>query len=213
MKPSSFDWKHHGTPGLVIGGGPSTTMVSLPITFLNSVIKIGCKQVWRLYPLDYLVSAETYFIKCEWRDKPSFQKTSFIKFIPEGAIKNTPIENDPTYIRLSYGDRKRSTSRALARRTLPTSFENMDINCMSGTLSVRVAYMLGCNPIYLLGLDGVMADTKSHWHNDYRSREKVPDYTIEIWHFIERAQAERRVDFISLSSLSRLNDRMPYKEL
>ena len=53
-------------------------------------------------------------------------------------------------------------------KELPTSFRDpLCFRNNAGCTSLRVAYLLGCDPIYLVGIDCQLDGLKTHWHENY----------------------------------------------
>jgi hypothetical protein len=202
-----FSWKHRGQRGFVLGAGPSINILneqSFDWNLLDEEIVVGVKRTYRFCKLTYLVSIDTRFIETEYSHSEEFRRTACIKFIPKQYMASSDAETDPTYVCLPYFDKRHPNDE------LPTSFSEVDINSNSGCVAVRIAYALGLNPLYLIGLDGVTHNGKTHWHDDYENVVKgVGQHTIPILKFI-RAAKKQGVIFYSCSPISKLNDEITY---
>jgi hypothetical protein len=210
MDISKFDNLHAGQRGFVIGGGPSIKLLlesEFSPELLHNEIVIGANKAYKFCDLTYLVSIDTNFIRgC--RDE--VRALSCPKFFPEGYLRG--YEEDNTV----YPMANRLQDYRGNRAKLPNNFNDICYVGGSGSLAVKVAYSLGCDPIYLLGIDCTLWDGRSHFHDDYET--PLPKKTVEgffptFYGFIHNMiNARRRV--YSCSPISKLNDRVcPYIDI
>ena len=89
-------------------------------------------------------------------------------------------------------------------------------------IALRIAHVLGLNPIYLIGIDLCPEDVGAenfNFHNDYdiQRQSKISDLKIERFrkYFVEAIDelVKRSVEVFSCSPRSSLNAHIPYVSL
>lgn len=86
----------------------------------------------------------------------------------------------------------------------------------SGFCAFQLAVVLGYERINLLGVDLNTSEGETHYHGGYGGKEKfmkrLPNY-VKFWRKGVNIALSRGVDVVSRSSISELNDIIPYEEL
>lgn len=215
IKPEQYNQKHKGKRGFVIGGGSSIKSLQergFDFTKLTSEISVGVNKSYELFVPTYLVFGDAYF----WR--------KFSKEIEQ--VDCTKIA--PMNILGGSGKAKQISNLLPIKRTansqqnLPTSFGNpiCFVN-NSGVAALRIAYLLGLNPIYLVGMDiGPDPVTEeTHFHNAYKSdsnRTTRPQRYVQFQNSFKetiKQCAKVGVKVYSCSPFSPLNSSAPYVDL
>ena len=202
--PTKFENVHINKRGFVIGGGPSIKDIEKEtLDKLEQEVTIGVNKAYRLIKPTYLVFSDQYFWKHFGHE---VQKVDCIKIIPDNIARG--VRNDQL-VRV-----RRSNS---IRDVLPTSMNTISFLNNSGVGALRIAFLMGCNPIYLLGMDmGPDTSGETHFHNDYKhdpKRKTSPNRYQQFFTEFERtikAMEERRVNVVSCSPISTLNSIIPY---
>lgn len=195
-----FTNKHVGRRGFVIGGGPSCKV--LKDYDLADEIVVGANHANIIAPADYLVSVDSGFVRSfreDWLQIPCVKVTRKIFQTERKYI------GDPNAI---YTDGKET------RDSFPIHIQHVSINGSSGLLALRVACLLGLNPIYLVGIDCTTVEKQSHFHTRYKfplSELSTNSFTEPFTRFIKAN--ENKVEIISCSSISLLNKVIPYEDI
>jgi hypothetical protein len=203
--PRTFDNKHENKRAFVIGGGPSIDDIKksgFSFDKLDNEITFGINKAYNLLTPTYLVFSDAYFWKHFMNE---IKRVPCYKIVPDNIIRGY---KDDTLIFL----RRSQTPRDIVPNTLgaPISFINN-----SGVATLRIAYAMGCNPIYLVGIDVKIGDDgKTHFHNDYSGLRTTPptrynQFYTEFDRTIKAMQEKNR-EIISCSENSLLNKVIPY---
>jgi hypothetical protein len=209
----TLERKHSGRRGFVLGTGMSVSIVVNELQVsphnLDGEITIGCKQAYKKFNLRYLVSMdETFFLK----DRSPLLSREFIKFIPSscGADSlNAEFCDDSTVILLQRSADKRPAD------SIPAGFADLCIDSDTGVVALRIAFLLGLNPIYLLGLHDPIYKGRLHFHDESKrptAESEVLSMGEEMVPFV-KALVARGIEVISCSPISRLNGVIPYVEI
>lgn len=170
MNLKDFDGIHADRRGFALGTGPSINIILDEYGFspelLTNEIVIGCKHVCEKFPVGYMVSIDTGYYS---RHYTTLVDKEFIKFIPKVFIKDIDVTADKTLVQIPYSNSLNKGGK-MPPETLPTSFDNLCIDSATGVVALRIAYMMGLNPIYLLGMDSTLYKNNSHFHHEYRTR-------------------------------------------
>jgi hypothetical protein len=201
--------RHRSTRGFVVGTGMSVSILLDEFRvsrerFVPEIV-VGCKQAHRRLPLRYWVSMDSSFYE---REKTALAGTGFVKFIPAGTSSDEP-EHDRTVVPLS------PLSKAKPADSVPSEFGDLSIEGDTGVVALRIAYLLGLDPIYLVGLADRIYDGKMHFHAE--SKRVVSDMVVsamstELFPFIQAIRA-RGVTVASCSPISNLNGIVPYVDI
>jgi hypothetical protein len=201
--------KHVSTRGFVFGTGMSVSILldelKFPVALLTSEIVIGCKQTYRRVPLRYWVSMDPSYYR---REKAALAGTTFLKFVPTDALDPGETE-DATVVALPRLPDTRSPG------AIPISFDDLRTDGDTGLAALRIAYLLGLNPIYLVGLADRIWKERMHFHTE--SKRIVSDAVVqamgsELLPFVQAITADG-VRVISCSSISNLNTLVPYVDI
>jgi hypothetical protein len=208
MKLSNFDKLHLNQRGFIIGGGPSILDLQeegFDFEQLKKEITVGSNKAYKLFEPTYLFCLDRYYIR---EFKQELIDIASIKFIPNGYNKfNIPN----TYNLLK--------DKVKTKHILPKNFTSpIPMSNNSGVASLKLAYLLGLNPIYLIGIDITHTDEqgRTHFHNDYDKNRIIktkPDrYGLFYDSFLETLKAlkDKNIEVISCSSVSKLNSDIPF---
>ena len=202
--------RHAGHPGFVIGTGMSVSVLLdellVPPQAFDEEIVLGCKQIHRDFKLSYWVCMDTAF---HLREQNKIAQKSFTKFVPYNESIDEDIPPDPNRISLPHKEPISSPD------TVAESFDDLCIASDTGVIALRIAYLLGLNPIYLIGLSDNIYKGKLHYHSE--SKRIVAEQTVttmgnELIPFIE-AISEKGTQVISCSPISILNAVVPYVDV
>ncbi len=149
---SSFKNKHKGKACFVIGNGPSLNLMDL--TSLKSEITIACNSFYLLH--SKLGFVPTYYtvedpLPAYDNQKEISSLRDSVKFIPCDLKKI--ITPDPNTFYVNF---HRSYMRSSNPKFPLFSYDFAKKAYWGGTVlfyNLQLAYYLGCNPIYLIGVD------------------------------------------------------------
>lgn len=205
----SLNKKHAGHRGFLIGGGSSIrTLLDGGFDFsqLKDEITVGVNKAYKLFLPSYLVFGDGFFWKEFYKE---IRALSCIKFAPEDIVRH---HSDSTLLPV----RRSQNYHDLLPRGLESSISFIN---NSGVAALRILYCLGCNPIYLVGVDLSANQTGStHFHTEYvpfkrdTSESQYKSFTKEYMRTIAALRTQR-VNVISCSSMSSLNTIIPYVPL
>ncbi|GGK42843.1 hypothetical protein [Salinarimonas ramus] len=201
---------HAGRRGFVIGTGMSVSIVvnefGLRPSLLASEIVVGCKQAHRLFPLRYFVSMDAPFVH---REAEALAGSPFVKFVTD-AIETVPTNaRDDTLVPLSASLRPRSGV------VVPTGFEDIRTDGDTGLVALQVAYLLGLDPIYVLGLGDRLHEGRLHFHGEskrVRSQDTVSAMAGDLLPLVSELVAAG-VAIRSCSPISNINTIVPYVDI
>jgi len=212
-----FDGIHKNEKGFVVGGGPSVLdAINRGFDFRTLEhlgIVIGVNKAYRIVCPDYLLWMDEYF----WNNfKDEIREVGCIKFCPEATVKSCKIDDEYVYAV------KRDSGQGSDIRVLPdTLSDRISFWNNSGVTALRLAYIFGCRPIYLVGMDLRKKDKdgRERFHEDY---EKTRNGRVGISRYLEfqdsfvstvKALRKKKVRVYSCSPTSPLNDLVPYVDL
>lgn len=159
---SHFNSLHEGEPGFVIGGGPSLLDVTdTHMDILKTKITIGSNKAYKLFTPKYLVWVDGNFYNLFYRELTPLECVKFTKRKwddPKSNIYGLPCDWE-NYSKGNY--------------LVPNSFGGDFTFPNSGAFGLIIAHLLGCNPIYLMGIDLKMDGDKTHFHDDYYKKDMV----------------------------------------
>lgn len=152
MSLKSLKNKHKGQPCVLIGGGPSINKMNLDL--LKDYITIACNGFY--LKMDELSWSPTYYtvedpLPAEDNKEEISKLTNTIKVIPSDLKKF--IKKDENTI---YCNFRRSYLRPVRKNYPKFSFDFEKESFWGGTVmffNLQLAAHLGCNPIYLIGVD------------------------------------------------------------
>lgn len=204
--PARFDGVHRGRRGFVLGTGMSIAIVFDDMRIspdrLDAEIVVGCKQVHRRVKLAYWVSMDRDFYA---RERARLAGSSFVKFTPAGANDG----DDPTVVGLPA--REATTASTL----LPVRLAEVGADGDTGLVALRIAYVLGLRPIYLLGMNDPVHRGRLHFHDESK-RPRSPEAVASMGEPMRAliAAIERAgVSVYSCSPISELNRVIPYVDI
>jgi len=206
-KIEEYDQKHKDSRGFVIGGGPSIKKIQergFNFLKLEDEITVGVNKAYKLFVPTYLIFGDAYFFR---KFGSEIQKVDCLKIAPVNVVGSKAI---PQLLPL-----RRAIS---ASEVLPKSFGGtISFINNSGVAALRVAYLLGLNPIYLVGFDiGPNVAGETHFHKDYAADKdritKPQRYQqfLDVFRDTIKALKEQNVEVFSCSETSRLNEFLDY---
>lgn len=207
LTPSFYSNKHQGRRGFIIGSGPSLrNVLSSNFTFdvFAKEIIVAVNQSYKLGKPNYIVSLDPGFCG---RNAGKFPREPSTRFVFPQWVNETPETNERR-IRIRVQENCSD---------IPYTFSSVFPPLQnSGVLGIVIGYLLGLNPIYLLGFDGVKLGGKTHFHMDY-GHWKLNDGQVHS--FFKKHLAvvnilnDRGVTFYSCSPISLLNEVIPFKDI
>jgi hypothetical protein len=193
--------KYLNSRGFVIGGGES--IKGLIESGLN-ISKLLANEVTIGTNKSHLLGKSTYHLVMD---------VDYFKTDKENLLKQNLYVSDTIWT--NCPDLKLRPIKRLGVKTskiISKSFEEgLYYGRSTGYLAMNLAHILGCNPIYLLGIDLV----GFHFHQGYGERK---DQRLPREHRVIENELRAGIKFlqdigievVSLSSVSRLNDIIPY---
>lgn len=209
-----MDNLHKGRRGFVIGGGPSIR--DIPKEILNVLeqeeITVGANHAFKLFEPTYLVFIDRGYWYNFGKEIRALRKTGHI-FYPSKLTDIAGQRGGPKFCQFPHGNEKSHPIAPRSFRARIPTYNN------SGVTALRMAYILGLNPIYLLGCD-LNKDAKmagdTHFHDCYDAKRKnatkAQRYDAFRESFVKTIEVMRsRV--VSCSPVSSLNDAIPYRPI
>ena len=203
---SGYNNKHKDKRGFLIGGGTSIKYLQesgFDFTQLQTEVTVGVNKAYNLFVPTYLVFGDDFFWKHFSQEIRALQ---CIKFAPSQILRGY---SDPSILPL----RTSTNYQEVLPRGLDASVSFIN---NSGVAALRVLYCLGCNPIYLIGID-LTEDSSgaTHFHTDYTSfkRYTTPSkYKTFHTEFARTLSAlkTKNISVFSCSPISSLNTIIPY---
>jgi len=202
-----------GKRGFLIGGGASINgIIESGFDFKSleeDEITIGVNKAYKILNPNYLLYQDDYI----WEE---FNEE--LKALP----KTTEIIC-PHYAHGSGDPRVTFFNAIMGTANLPPTFNTpVGTKNNAGVTALRIAYILGLNPIYLIGIDLRPEDAhpdRFNFHKDYdKARQaKVSKEKIALFrkYFLETIEELERVDVhvFSCSKVSTLNSHIPYIDI
>ncbi len=203
----TYNNKHKGQRGFLVGGGSSlATLVQEGFNFreFDKEIIVGVNKAYKLVLPTYLVFGDAFFLKYFYDE---ISAVPCIKFAPQDILRGI---SDTTIVPLRRGTNYKDV--------LPTSIDGaVSFINNSGVAALRIMYCLGCNPIYLLGIDlnSNPITGETHFHQDYTSAGRSVHPLRYNQFYVEFARTlsalkTRDVSVFSCSPISSLNTIIPY---
>jgi hypothetical protein len=171
---------HRGQRCFVIGNGPSINEMDLDK--LKKEVTIGCNRIYlseRVTPWYYCLEDEVLMSNI-YLELESWQANNTIKFIPVSLKKYTKNINNVYLINFAYDDYHGVKPEFTDKFTKISYW-----GCTVTYLMLQIAYFLGCNPIYLIGIDGVRPNKLKHFYRKDNITENAADYELSDAAFIK----------------------------
>lgn len=156
MEIEDFKDKHIGEEAYIIGNGPSLNQINLDK--LQDKVTFGCNCIFvhksfypKYYSLEDWICVRNNFKQINEYNKPEY------KFIPKGLPSNY-IKGD-NVINIDFGRYKRGA--CLVNKIVNKDISKFYWSCTVTNLLIQLAYYMGCNPIYLLGVDHFKSSTNN----------------------------------------------------
>jgi len=168
-----FKDTHKGQRCLIIGNGPSLNKIDL--TDLKNEITIGCNRIYlnkKLAPRYYCIEDEV-LLKHVFKELENWSPKNTIKFIPQVLALYAKKMQNTYFVNFRYNQYEKKG---------PIFSENFSKVCYWGStvtyMMLQLAYYLGCNPIYLIGMDGVRPGESKHFYKKNCIPENPPVYKL-----------------------------------
>ena len=199
------DNAYKGQRGFIIGGGPSVSSIDADIfDQLSTEIVLGINKAHKIIKPTFTVVGDKWYYN---NFTEEIEKLDHPVILPS----NIPLrQKKDHYIVLTRKDR-----RSLV---LPTSLESpISFRNNAGCTAFRIAYLLGLNPIYLIGIDCRIVELKTHWHNHYTENRKPNADRLRRFYntWVELLEEAKKNEVItySCSVVSELNQIIDYVNL
>lgn len=164
---------HEGQRCFVIGNGPSLNDMDLSI--LENEITIGCNRIYlnnRIVPTYYCIE-DARLLKTVYKALEKWSTEDTIKFIPTVLADHAKNISNVCLVNFMY-ERYEGGE--------PKFSEDISRICYWGSMvtymMLELAYHLGCNPIYLIGMDGVRPGVYKHFYEKDDVQENPPRYEL-----------------------------------
>ena len=205
-----FDNVHENQRGFVIGGGPSLkNLGNKTIEKLKEEVTVGVNKAYNLFTPTYLLFCDPWF----WDNfKHEILNLDSKILCPHTAV---PEVDKKEYPKLNVFKR--------GSTIVPKSITgNISTSNNAGTTALRIANILGLNPVYLLGVDlkpENILNREYNFHNDYGVNRYEELYKAGPEHYEKFSEAflktinkmDSRV--VSCSPDSVLNGFITYKDV
>jgi hypothetical protein len=143
-----------GKPCFVIANGPSLEIEDLDLLERNNVVTIGSNKIYRCF--DQTRWRPKYFTVADYlnaeNDNREIDELSMIKFIPYSLKSFFKNKEDVFYFNELSANI--DTSSAYVPRFSFDATEGFHVGHTVTHLNIQIAAFLGCNPIYIIGMDG-----------------------------------------------------------
>lgn len=214
MKLKHLNNLHKNTSGFLVGGAYSINNISPEEKkkIQDNFIVVGTNKAYKRFNLDYLIFLDATFYTNFYQE---FQDLSCVKL----THLNIPKKYSKQIKHLLKVKRERDTKNKISpyKITEPISVKNN-----SGTFGLRIAYLLGLNPIYIIGVELNPEDIdkkRVNFHNDYKQyiknnvTKKTFDGFYQAFNELIQVLKKRNIEIYSCSKTSRLNNIIEYKSI
>lgn len=198
-------WRNQ--PCFVIGGGPSLTHFKWEQ--LEGKLTIGINRVYEKFDPTIIFGMDPHFVR--WILMGKYGEEAKRKFLESRAFKVwllTTKVSMPSYIHIL----KVWNNYAAGRRAFPFNMQKgIGHGNNSGYAALNFAACLGANPIYLLGYDMKLKDSKMHWHDGHPEKHGMQDDNQKLAMFNENlrfaaiALKKKRIEVVNLNPESDLS--------
>ena len=173
-----------GKPCFVIANGPSLEIKDLNLLDRNNVVTIGSNKIYRCF--DQTRWRPKYFTVADYlnaeNDNREIDELSMTKFIPYSLKSFFKNKDDVFYF--NELSAKIDTSSKYVPTFSSDATEGFHVGHTVTHLNIQIAVFLGCNPIYIIGMDGsyktpqtkvshdvmesvIVSDHRNHFVKDY----------------------------------------------
>jgi len=184
------NWKDSlpGVPVFLVGNAPS--LCSQPVQKLQPFFTIGINKTYKLIDPNILLWQDIQF----WlTDRYNIARTECIKYCrnhadPKGKFYNFTLEGGPF--------------------KMPNSPDLLYGGGASGPLAFQLAYLLGCSPIFLVGMDckyDLSGKTNFYGKNKFHSPHTLKNCNRGV-RWIEKMSQEHNIKVINCSDNNHFSD-------
>lgn len=182
-KLKKFKDIHLGQRCFVIGNGPSINEMDL--SKLKGEVTIGCNRIYlndRITPSYYCLEDRLLLSQIA-SELEGWNAADTVKFIPiylkeySKKINNVYLVN---FVIKSYWGSNPEFSDNFAK----IGYWGSTVTYMM----LQIAYFLGCNPIYLVGIDGVRANKPKHFYTKDDVKDNLARYALSDAAFIKAGE-------------------------
>ncbi len=210
MKVSDFKNRHKGEMAFLFGGGPSLHFIDMDLIKEHICITIN-SGIAKHPDSNYFVSDDTAI--SNWAYYELLEKSNCVKFLYRDKFeKIESLKNSVLFDHTWWFSPKDKTYNMKGLEL--TKKEPIVGARISMGSAVHIAYILGCNPIVLLGNDCKLKDGKRYFwqfpgeEKQFRVRGvKYPTNTgfdrrafVEYWNYFAKVNKEKKVDIIDASN-------------
>lgn len=212
---NEYDKRFLNKRGFIIGGGPSIlSLIEEGFSFdsIKNEITLGVNKAYKLMIPGYLLFGDLYF----WDTyKEEIRNIKCIKVSPDYNSRRVGSVDQGIFL---VKGNMRNDSGSLLSETFSKEISAWN---NSGVWALRLAYIFGLNPIYLIGMDVVRQDDKgnTHFHLDYNIKRvkavsnKRYDNFFLAWMRTISLLKKKNIRIFSCSKISRLNTLIPYVDV
>jgi hypothetical protein len=175
-----FRGAHAGRRCVVVGNGPSIGEMNL--SKLKGEVTIGCNRIYltsAVVPKYYCIE-DALLLRQISGDLKDWEADETVKFVPadlSGCLRGVKDVYPINFVAEDFEGRG------------PNFSEDFSRVCYWGStvsyVMLQLAYYLGCNPIYLIGMDGVRGGKPKHFYKKDDVEENNARYELSDAAFIE----------------------------
>ena len=170
MVVADFYQKHAGCPGWIIGNGPS--LLEMDLGHLQDSVTFGANRIYKydgFVPKYYCI--EDWLLMRQIRQEIDEWEPDVIKFIPTDLLKYLTIKENVIPVNF-IREKNPKHQYAFSADCAKAVYWGSTVTFMMLQLSV---YM-GCNPIYLLGMDGIKSGKPKHFYEQDGVKNNTAKY-------------------------------------
>jgi hypothetical protein len=208
----TYEGIHQNVPGVVFGTGMSMSLVlggrELTMQDLHPAVVVGIKQSYRMIDSTYWVCMDDVYYDI---DRSRILNISATKFTLASPSPTEDARKDNQIVLL-----KKSAEGEQAK-TDSERFSELCSKSDSGVAALRIAHLMGLNPIYVVGLADKVHNGQFYFHTDSVATDVDPNAIFSrksprMKTFVEEIRASG-TDVISCSPISSLNEFVPFVPL
>lgn len=163
---------HQGQRAFVIGNGPSINDMNL--TLLRDEVTIGCNRIYKnnkIIPGYYCI--EDRKLASRIKKEINAWGRDVIKFIASDIARFLKVHRNVISVPFVRG-RKLKGVYKFSDDCSKVVYWGSSVTFMM----LQIAYYFGCNPIYLIGMDGIRKDKPKHFYPQDKVKNNPPRYHI-----------------------------------
>ncbi|MDX1523839.1 MAG: 6-hydroxymethylpterin diphosphokinase MptE-like protein [Anaerolineae bacterium] len=167
--------RHQGQRCFVIGNGPSLTIADLDRLGRNQEVTIASNKIYLAF--DATDWRPTYYTVADWLVAESssdhIRGLDLVKLFPEALVDffgpSQAGGNQGRHIYFRFLKQTVDSQGIYTPQFSTDALVGFEVGQTVTGLNIQLAYYLGCNPIYLIGIDGTyqLPETKA-FHHQYK---------------------------------------------